>query len=73
VKLQVEAPLRELQQLQDSFSFRRFQKIEANFDGWCEATLEAVMKLHFVANFERPYRSLEMHSMGGIGNVYIFI
>ena len=54
VKLQVEAPPEELQQLQGGFSFRSFKKIEANFDGWSEATLEATMKPHFEAIVDRP-------------------
>jgi len=52
VKLQVEAPPEELQQLQDGFSFRSFKKFEANFDGWSEATLEAIMKPGFKAMFD---------------------
>ena len=54
VKLQVEAPPEELQQLQGGFSFSSFKKIEANFDGWSEATLEATMKPHFEAYSDCP-------------------
>jgi hypothetical protein len=55
VKLQVEAPLEKLQRLQGGFSFRSFKKIEANFDGWSEATLEAAMKPCFEAYPDCPY------------------
>ena len=33
------------------------KKIEANFDGWSEATLEASMKPHFKAMFDCTYHS----------------